>query len=173
MKRLFKYAVVGLAICSTMVLASNGWAQDATTQPVGEVNIPWGGYVADAVTALAMLTVPVIGWLFRKLPAQWGSMLMAARVDQLLERSIDYGLNAVSDASRDKKLSVPVANDVLREAAQYAVDNAPNLVKLAGGTDLLIKKIIARLEVETSAAVSSGPAPLASLGSAPHFTDKA
>jgi len=154
MKKFFYWLAVPILAVAAITLASTSMAQE-TAVAVEGVTIPWGKYVSDLATTVAALTVPAVAWLFRALPGQWANMLIAARADQLLERSISYGINSVADASHDKKLTVPIANDVLREAVQYAVDNAPRLVKTFGGVDVLRKKIIARLEVEESASVSS------------------
>ncbi|MBD2746703.1 hypothetical protein IC232_08325 [Microvirga sp. BT688] len=47
-------------------------------------------------------------------------------------------------------LSIELANQVIAEVLQYAVDNAPALVRWAGGAEKL-KKIIARLTIEPEA----------------------
>ena len=163
MKKLLIAGAGLLAVCTIMtfgVQIGAALAQTATTPATDTTNvaIPIGTWIANIATTLTMLTVPLVGFMFRRLPSQWANMLMAARVDQLLTQAINYGINATAGASKDKVLTVPAANSVLAHAAQYAVDNAPSLVNLAGGTDLIVKKIIARLEVDAAAGVAAGAA---------------
>ena len=159
MKTFLKHAVLGLALFTTVILGAHvgdALAQavtSTTTDSSGSINIPIGQWISSAAATLSLLTVPLVGFLFRRLPSQWSGMLLQARVDTLLSNAINYGINSVAQATQDKSLSAPVANDVLRSALQYAVDNAPNLVKLAGGADLIVQKIIARLNLEEGASV--------------------
>ena len=71
--------------------------------------------------------------------------------EQLLNRALDYGLAAVAGAAKGKTLDIPIANKVLLEAAQYALDHgAPWLLKYIGD---LGPKLVARM----SAAEVLGP----------------
>jgi hypothetical protein len=178
MNRVYKLVALGLALASAAAFvafpAVMAFAQDVTVNASDNSNvvIPWGNWLSQFASAIAMLTIPVVGWLFRKLPEQWAGMLIGARVDQLLAKAIDYGINSVAEASKNKTMSAPIANEVLRSALQYAVDNAPNLVKMAGGVDLVIQKIIARLDTSEGVGVVAGPAIAATAGKAmPLFTD--
>lgn len=178
MNRVYKLAALGLLLASAVAFAAfpavMAFAQDVTVNANdnSSVTIPWGSWLSQVTSAAAMLTIPVVGWLFRKLPAQWAGMLMSARVDQLLAKAIDYGINSVAEASKNKTMSAPIANEVLRNALQYAVDNAPNLVKMAGGVDLIVQKIIARLDTSEGVGVTAPVGVAATAAKAmPLFTD--
>ncbi len=166
MSKLFRYALGFMAVTAMIVLGSqlgSVLAQTVTApvtvtpDPSGVV-IPIGAWMTAIAGTLTLLTAPLLAWLFRHLPGQWVGMLLQARVDTLLANAINYGINSVAQASQGKSLTAPVANEVLRSSLQYAVDNAPNLVKLTGGPDLLVQKIIARLNIEEGASVATAPA---------------
>jgi hypothetical protein len=102
-----------------------------------------------------LLAIPVaFAWLARKLPGQAANILITLRVDQLLQKAVQYGINATAGAMKDKPLSVDVGSEVLENALQYVVDNGPGwLIKWMGGKDTIRQKIIARLELDEAASV--------------------
>jgi hypothetical protein len=122
----------------------------------GVVTVPWGDWVASLASEHVKETVLVVViWLYRKvlysLPVSLYAGLQTLRVEQLLEHAINYGFNAVPGAVRGRVLSINLANDVIAEILQYAIDRAPTLVRWAGGADALRKMIVARLELEPEA----------------------
>jgi hypothetical protein len=79
--------------------------------------------------------------MMRKLPANLVAVFGNARVQLLINNAINYGLNAVAGATKDKKLEVDVGNKVLREVLQYAIDNAPGWLRSwAGGPKNIAKR---------------------------------
>lgn len=118
------------------------------------VSIPWGDWLYDAATTLIAIIGMIIAWGVRNLPARFAAIVQTAQLDQLLMRAIDYGINTTAGAAKGKNLSIDVGSVVLEQALQYAIDNAPKwLIAWAGGVDGIKAKIIARLDLDASAAV--------------------
>lgn len=70
-------------------------------------------------------------------------MNQAEQTARLRAMSAEEQREEIKGAAKDKVLTLPVANAVLAEAAQYAVDHAPGTTKWLG--DTLKPKLIARL----------------------------
>lgn len=120
----------------------------------GSVTVPWGDWTAEALGLAAVL---VAGWIGRAIPSavrQWAAKLLGDRVDQLLERAIQYGINAVAGAVRGKTLSLDTGLDVANEALDYAVKHAPKLVQELGVGEVR-EKILARLDLDEWAAIGA------------------
>lgn len=136
-------------------------APETVAQSVSEntkVVWAWGETASALASAALSLIVLVIGWLVRKLPENILAIIGNARVELLLNNAKNYGINAVKDATKDKTLSVDVGNQVLREALQYAVDNASGwLLAFSGGPENLAKKIWARLNLDPNASADAIP----------------
>lgn len=121
----------------------------------GKVVIPWGSWLGAVAALIGSCSAAFVAAIFRELPAQWSATAKAARVDQLLEKAIAYGCNTVEGASRDKSMEVPVANDVIEQALEYALKHGPAaILNWAGGEEALRQKIVARLDVVAAGAVS-------------------
>lgn len=148
MKRIF-FALVALMVSAVAVMA-----QETTSTVDTIVTIPWGDWLFESAQVVIAVLGAVVMWGIRQLPARVVAIVQTSQVDQLLKRAIDYGVNTTAGAAKGKALSVDVGNKVLQQAVQYAIDNAPKwLVTWAGGADGLRAKIIARLELESKAAV--------------------
>jgi hypothetical protein len=123
---------------------------DTTT--VTTVTIPWGDWVQVLLPLIGDIILMLLGlaltFAATVLPKPVYRVLMMLRAEQLLKRAVDYGLNATDRAAHGKKLEVSVANSVVYEAANYAVDAAEDVVKWLGGETKLVKKLYARLDIE-------------------------
>lgn len=116
------------------------------------VVVPYGAYIDTALNILLYGVGVAVAWGFRWLPSQIQALALTMRVDQLLIRSITYGINGVQGATRDKVLSFEVGNKVLREALTYAIIHGGSLVKDFMGSDVEVaQKIWSRLNVAESA----------------------
>lgn len=144
------------ALALLALVAGPALAQSAAPAPVV---VPWGDWLASNAPTLGGVVLAVALWLVRHLPAQAAGVLMSMRVDQLLARAIDYGVNVTQGAARGKTLEVAVASDVMRAALQYAVAHAPELVERAGGLTLVRQKIAARLDVDEGRLIVPGASP--------------
>lgn len=158
--------VIDVAIIHAVALAADG-APETVAQATSETNKvvwAWGATLSELAGAVASALFGLALIALRKLPANIVAIFGNARAETLLKNAIDYGVNAVAGAVKDKKLEVDVGNKVLREALQYAVDNAPAwLLSWVGGPDQLAKKIWARLDLHENADASALPAIVSSV----------
>ncbi len=129
-----RFGILALVAVIVLSAGSAAWAGDGT------VTIPWGDWIADGVQTLASLCLAALSWVLARWAPQWVRMQLT---EQLLSRAVDYGIAVVAGAARGKVLEIPVANEVIREAAAYAVANAPATAKWLGST--LEPKLLARL----------------------------
>lgn len=150
---IFFAATSGL-LAGFMILSLPALAQDAVALDDAVV-IPWGQWLAAIAAFIAANAAAFVAALFRHLPEQWAAAGRTGRVDQLLERAISYGCNMVAGASRDKAMTVAVANDVIEKAAEFALDHGPTaILDWLGGEKMLREKIIARINVLQEEAVA-------------------
>lgn len=129
------------------LIAGAAFAQDATT-----VAIPVGEWADAALPTVGAVLLAAIGWAMRQLPASIVAILKTAQVEQMLGKAIDYGMNTVKGASRDKVLEVDVGNAVIAQGVSYVVRNGPKwLVDWLGGEHGIRERILARLELSENA----------------------
>jgi hypothetical protein len=120
------------------------------------VTVPYGDWIASSLGFLGWLVPLVIMWALRQLPANIVAVIKTARVEQVLQRGIDYALNAVAGATKDKVLDAEVGNRVIAEALRYIVNLGPKwLIGFLGGEEGIKARIIARLELKPEVAVSA------------------
>ncbi len=151
----FAAGALVLAIVALFLLPLTGaFAQTVVEKTVDTtIEIPIGQWIS-AAGELVLLAIPVaFAWLCRLLPTQLANALVAFRAEQLLGKAVTYGINATAGAVKDRPLSIDVGSEVIQNALQFAIDNAPSLVKTLGGTDLIRQKIIARLSLDENVAV--------------------
>ncbi len=124
----------------------------APADPGGTVTFAWGDLIAGNADWIASGLVAIVLWMIRRLPGEIQAVIRTARVEQLLERAITYGVNSVVGAAAGRSLSVSVSQPVLASALQYALDRMPSaLLKWVGGPPRLAEMIWARLDVATEA----------------------
>jgi hypothetical protein len=113
------------------------------------VSVPIGALAAQVLAVIEPLVLSLLGatltWLMAKLGLEFAKSLHAAHVDQEIERAVDAGFALVEGAEKGKVLEVPVANKVIRKAAQFLVDEAPALFKELGESlgPMLVAKLSA------------------------------
>ncbi|HYD66158.1 hypothetical protein [Azospirillum sp.] len=153
--------IADVAIVHAVAFAADS-APETVAQATSEANKvvwAWGATVSEIASAVAWVLVSLAMVMLRKLPANLVAIFGNARVELLIDNAINYGLNAVAGAVKDKKLEVDVGNQVLREALQYAIDNAPGwLQSWAGGPEQIAKKIWAKLNLGDGADAAVLPA---------------
>lgn len=150
-------ALIALAAAMLMLNTVGAIADDAATT----VAVPIGDWIGQASGIIATILGALVVWLFRQLPAGIVQILRTMQVEQLLDKAITYGINAVAGASKDKVLAVNVGNAVVAQAAQYAVDHGPGwLIGWLGGETAIRQMIIARLSLEPAATVAPSGARL-------------
>lgn len=111
----------------------------ATDAGAGAVQIDLGAVLSPIVQILGGVLFGVLSWAASFLPA----LVRAALTEQLLRRAVEYAVATVEGAAHGKIVTIPVANEMIRVAAQYTADNGPRLTKWLA--DSLGQKIIARL----------------------------
>lgn len=156
-----KYRFLDVAITLVLAFFCAGVAYAADTAPetvaqatseTTKVTWAYGAVLQQWASAISAGTIALVALLLRNLPSQVYAIIVAARVDQMLNKGINYGINQVANASKDKALTVDVRNKVLAQAAQYVIDNAPGwLQSWMGGPEAIVKKIIARLNIQPEA----------------------
>lgn len=134
-----------LLLAAALVLAvSPAMAATDVTIPVGDWATGISGFISTFATPLIGL---VVAWLFRKVPAAYVTQQNRDAVDHLLEKAIQFGLNKATALLPDR-ITVPMTNDVIAHAAQYAIEQGPKIVAWAGGAKAIEDKILARLNVQ-------------------------
>lgn len=128
----------------------------------GSVSAPLGTLVTQALSIVEPLVLSLVGamlaWLMARLGPELAKSLHAAHVDQVISRAIDAGFGLVEGAEKGKVLEIPVANKVIRKAAQYLVDEAPDLIKELG--ENLGPMLVARLSAAGALPASASAANL-------------
>ena len=142
-----------LCLCAALLIST----APAVAQQVaedGKVVIPWGDLLYSSASLLVTLAGSVLAFALARLPASILTVIKTWQVDQLLQRSIGYGINMVAGAAKGQALSMPVANKVAEAALEYAVTNgSAALVAWMGGKPVVAQKIIARLDLAPNAVV--------------------
>ena len=153
---------------AVFALVAPALAQTAVAAADTAVTIPYGDWI-NSIGTLILEIVPVaLLWLVRKLPASIGQIISTMQVDQLLTKAIGYAINAVEGATAGRTLSVNVGNAVLAQALNYVTTHAPQwLINWMGGLDAIAQKIIARLNLDAAASVTTVNGTPVITGSAP------
>lgn len=132
------------------VITAPALAQVADTK----VQVPVGPWVEAIAPTAGTLLLAAVMWALRKLPDSVLSIIKTAQVDQMLTKAIDYGINRVKGASKDKVLEVDVGSAVLAEAVSYVNRNGPKWMgDWLGGAQGIGERVIARLDLSSEAGV--------------------
>ena len=149
-----KHAFIRVAAtgCALTLFAAAALAQASDTT----VTVPWGDTLAQIMTGLQeTITVILLGVLtaaVAKLPGWVQAILNTWRVNQMLEKAIDYGINTTIGAVKGQELSVDVGNAVVKTAVEYVVTHAPGwLITWMGGDEMIRQKLMARVNIGTGA----------------------
>ena len=156
-RRLAVAGILGAITAAALFTPLPAMAADTATDT--SITIPWGTWLSSAAGALIEVMVAalvaVVTWLASKVSTPIASLLKTLLTEQLLSRAVTYGINAVAGAAHDKALSINVSNQVVRTAAQYALDHGPSwLIEWLGTPEEIAEMIIARLKLEPEASVS-------------------
>lgn len=156
-KRLAIAGVLGAITAAVLFSPIPAMAADTATDT--SITIPWGSWLSSVAGAvievLVAALVAAVAWLASKVSTPIATLLKTLLTEQLLQRAVTYGINAVAGAAHDKELSIKVSNDVVRTALQYAISHGPAwLISWLGTPDHIAEMIIARLKLEPGAAVS-------------------
>ncbi len=134
-----------IPLAAAMTLA----ALPAFAAGTNSVSVPIGALATQVLSVIEPLVLSLLGatltWLLAKLGPEIAKSLHAAHVDQEIARAVDAGFALVEGAEKGKVLEVPVANKVIRKAAQCLVDEAPALFRELGASlgPMLVAKLSA------------------------------
>ena len=146
MKRLF-LAALALGLLNGLAVA--GPIPDTT------VSLPLGDWLAASAGFLEWLVPLLVLWAFRFLPGGIAGILKTAHADQLLAKAIDYGINTVVGAAKDKVLSADVGEEVIAQALTYSAAYGPKwLLTWLGGEAGIRARIIARLDLHPDVGIA-------------------
>ena len=138
MKKLL-FVVVSLALLPALALAQAA-TDSVTVAPSPSVVINIGAIVTALLSWSRDILVSVAGLVFSIFLPGYVRMFIT---NSMLSHAIDYGIAAVEGATKDKVITVPVANRVIEEASQYVIARAPSIAKRLG--DDLKGSLLARL----------------------------
>lgn len=140
---------------SMLMLIGTALAQEPGT-PSTSVTVPWGEWVTAAVTtAQPVVTLALTGIVSYIVAAYVPPWLKAfagdaaqRRVNEVLQKAVASAVAQTKNAVMGRRLTIPVASVVLSRAMQYAVNQAPQLIKTATHDEVanLSKMVLARME---------------------------
>lgn len=158
---------VALVLLPAFAYAADGAAPETVAQATGDTTkVTWayGAIIQQWAGAVSTLIMVAIAFALRQLPAQVYAILVSMRAEQLLQKALDYATNMVENATAGKSLSVDVHNEVLKQALQYVLDNAPGwLTSWLGGPDQIATKLIARMNIAPDVAGPDASAAVAAV----------
>lgn len=142
-------ALAATAAVAMVPSAGIALAQNVTDAPIdGVVNIPWGDWFYEGASAIITVLGMAIAWGLRQLPARLVALAQTLMVEQLLKNALEFGINKTKGAVKGETLSVPVANEVLERALEYATKyGAAWVLKWLDGEAGLKDRLIARIPV--------------------------
>lgn len=145
-----------LWMMTILFIAMTAAFAQTTPTPTTEVTVPWGQWVAnglDAIlpvmlTALLGVSTYVVGAYVPPWLKAIAGAAAQARVNQVLEKAVMSAVAQTKGAVLNKRLTIPVGSEVLARAAQYAVNQAPELIKNAthDSSTNLMAMLLARME---------------------------
>jgi len=147
-----------LALAWFMILAffaHPAFAQEAS-EAATKIGIPWGDWLGAVVDFISTIAIPIVlaflARLFAVIPGPVVQLLKTMQVEQILQRAVDFALNAVKGATKGKVLSIDTGSEVVAMAVSYVVDKAPaKLIEFMGGELAIREMILARLNIEEAA----------------------
>lgn len=147
--------IITIAVAVLIAVTAAAMAQ-ATPAPTTEVTVPWGSWVSNALdvalplflTALTGVATYVVGAYVPPWLKAIAGTAAQARVNQVLEKAVMSAVAQTKGAVLNKRLTIPVGSEVLARAAQYAVNQAPELMKTAthNSSTNLMAMLLARME---------------------------
>ena len=123
---------------------------------LAQVSIPWGDWTVSAISALqpvvTLVLTGVTTYIMSAFVPPWIKAFAGdaaqRRINEVLTHAVQSGIAQTAGAVAGKRATIPIGSEILQRAAQYAIDQAPNLVTKAasGQIDNLLKMVLARME---------------------------
>lgn len=116
------------------------------------VTIPWGDLVAGILPAAQILFMGGLLWVLSHFAPSLYAILRTAQVEQLMNRALDFAVNAVAGATKGKTLEIDTGNEVLKNALTYVLAHGGGWLQEFAGTPIeLAEKLYARLDLPPEA----------------------
>jgi len=136
---------VALALAPTVALA-------ADVVPVSVI-VPYGDWIGAVLPYAGYALAAVALWGVRMLPPQFSAIAHVMQAESLITAGISYGINTTAGATRDKTLTLHVANPVLAAALEYVLTIAkPSVLAQLGEPAVIARMIWARLDLPAESA---------------------
>jgi hypothetical protein len=166
MRAFFKAAALAaaLALSPIPILAPVvAFAQDASSSVASAstvVHFAWGDLIGQiGVDLLPWAGLLLLGMVTSLLPAPVRAIIQkyrTAQVDQLLERALGFAAARLQDQLKGQVLTVDLHNQVVAEAAQYAIDHGSKAVLDYAGQQAIPEKLTARVMTSPSIQAARG-----------------
>jgi hypothetical protein len=140
------------ATLAALVLVLGAPALAADVVPVSVV-VPYGDWIGAALPYVGYALAAVAIWGVRMLPPQFSALAHIMQAESLITAGISYGINTTAGATRDKTLTLHVANPVLAAALEYVLTIAkPSVLAQLGEPAVIARMIWARLNLPAESA---------------------
>ena len=116
--------------------------------PDGTVAVPYGDWLGSVLSAFALAIGTALSAFVVRFLNKQSDATAAARLREYTQSAVNYAINLVKDATKDAKLSVPVANEVIERALEYSIDLFGGLVHQFGGSAAQRLRIVSMLNVD-------------------------
>jgi hypothetical protein len=137
---------------SALVLVLGVPALAADVVPVSVV-VPYGEWIGAVLPYAGYALAAVALWGVRMLPPQFSAIAHVMQAESLITAGISYGINTTAGATRDKTLTLHVANPVLAAALEYVLTIAkPSVLAKLGSPAVIAKMIWAKLDLPADSA---------------------
>ena len=142
MSKLMKVSLVAWGVFLALVFFTPmAFAAVMTGDPNTHVNIPVGDWLTGIGTAVAA----VVAGVAVRLSGPLAGVLQMMRLEQLLQRALLAAMER-ADIRPGKVITVDVKNELIADAARYAIRNgSAAVIKWAGGIEALKEKLEARI----------------------------
>lgn len=145
--------MIFLIITPVIVMAADPMQGSVPLTNNQEVVVQWGQWVGLGLSALqqaALAIIPtIVAVVMTYLAVQfpWLSLFIPReRVNEAITNAVKSAISGVNGASVGKKLTIPVTNDIVRQAIIYLIAQVPGMVRMLGDNlPALVQKIMARL----------------------------
>lgn len=132
---------------------------DVTAPPDNTWTIPYGSMIDGAAQVISSVLLAAGSFFLlyasKFLPGIAGVVyrnFLMKQGEQLLERAVEYGINATKNATKGQKLDINVGSAVIANAAEYATASGWKfLVDWLGGLEGIKQKVFARVDLEPNA----------------------
>lgn len=140
-------------------LASSALADTAAAT----ATLPWGDWLVALLQPISAVLVPVAAAAITagiaKVAPWAAAVLTRQRIEAAIQAGAAYGRNAVAGAAKGRTVRVDLGSAVIAAGVQHVIDEAPQLIRAAGGVEGLARRIFRALDLEDGATAENTLAP--------------